>query len=276
MKPIGYANERYLDSAFLALADPTRRAILARLTLGPASVMEVAAPFQMSQPAVTKHLNVLERAGLISRTRRGTRRECRAEMKAVTEVTAWLENYRRALGANFARLDGLLEEMKQKERTMAETKSIEMPQVVETGPIQMATLRAKVPAREIQMQMGALLRELSDEIQAQGVQVTGPWFTHHFRRPDEFFDFELCIPVATPVKASGRVQPGEWPTMKVVRTVYTGPYQGLAAGWGEFLGEIEKMGISISPEIWERYLVGPDTESDPEKWRTELNRPVQS
>lgn len=100
-----------LDSAFMALADPTRRSILARLTKGDANVMDLVAPFAMSQPAITKHLNVLERAGLISRTRVGKLRRCRAEKDVISGVTGWLENYKRALVANFKRLDALLETM---------------------------------------------------------------------------------------------------------------------------------------------------------------------
>lgn len=105
-----------LDAAFMALADGTRRAILARLTVGEATVMEIAYPFAMSQPAVTKHLNVLERAGLISRTKVGRTRRCRAEMEAVAAVTGWLETYKAALGANFARLDRLLNQMESEEK----------------------------------------------------------------------------------------------------------------------------------------------------------------
>ena len=102
-----------LDTAFLALSDPTRRAILARLTTSDATVMELAAPFAMSQPAVTKHLNVLENAGLISRRKIGRQRRCRAEIAAVAEVTDWLDNYKAALRANFTRLDHLLATMQE-------------------------------------------------------------------------------------------------------------------------------------------------------------------
>ena len=101
---------------FAALADPTRRAILARLASGEASVMELAEPFAMTQPAISKHLKVLERAGLISRGRDAQRRPSRLEAKALGEVTDWLENYRRSLESSFERLDSLLEEMKAKEK----------------------------------------------------------------------------------------------------------------------------------------------------------------
>src|SRR5215212_9310226 len=106
----------HLDTTFAALADPTRRAILARLALGEISVMELAEPFEMSQPAISKHLKVLERAGLISRGRDAQRRPCKLEPQPLAEATQWLERYRELWEANFQRLDALLEEMKSKKR----------------------------------------------------------------------------------------------------------------------------------------------------------------
>ena len=104
------ANNR-LDATFLALADPTRRAILARLALGEASVTELAAPFAMSQPAISKHLKVLERAGLISVGHDAQRRPRRIEGRPLAEASAWLERYRATWEASFERLDGLLAEL---------------------------------------------------------------------------------------------------------------------------------------------------------------------
>jgi DNA-binding transcriptional ArsR family regulator len=101
-----------LDSIFAALADPTRRAILARLASGDASVAELAKPFAMSQPAISKHLKVLERAGLISRGRDAQRRPRRLEAKPLAEATGWLEGYRRFWEGSFQRLDALLDELK--------------------------------------------------------------------------------------------------------------------------------------------------------------------
>jgi len=106
------AAEHQLNATFLALADPTRRAILARLTSGDATVMELAEPFDMSQPAISKHLKILERARLISRGRDAQRRPCRLDAKPLEEATQWLENYRASWEASFQRLDDLLEEMK--------------------------------------------------------------------------------------------------------------------------------------------------------------------
>ena len=101
-----------LDATFAALADPTRRAILARLASGEASVLELAEPFEMTQPAISKHLKVLERAGLISRSRDAQRRPRRLEAKPFAEATEWLEKYRKIWAGNFQRLDALLHQMK--------------------------------------------------------------------------------------------------------------------------------------------------------------------
>jgi DNA-binding transcriptional ArsR family regulator len=108
-----------LNATFAAVADPTRRAILARLALGDASVNELAKPFAMSQPAISRHLKVLEQAGLISSGQDAQRRPRRLEARPLAELSAWLENYRRFWEESFARLDALLDEMKsqQPERT---------------------------------------------------------------------------------------------------------------------------------------------------------------
>jgi DNA-binding transcriptional ArsR family regulator len=105
-----------LDSTFAALADPTRRAILARLASGEASVTDLAKPFAMSQPAISKHLKVLERAGLISGGRDAQRRPRRLEAKPLAEATGWLERYRRFWEDSFQRLDTLLDELKTQEK----------------------------------------------------------------------------------------------------------------------------------------------------------------
>ena len=108
-----------LDATFAALADPTRRAILARLASGEASVTELVRPFAMSQPAISKHLKVLERAGLISCGHDAQRRPRRLNAKPLAEANGWLENYRRFWEGSFQRLDALLDEMKTKEKKRA-------------------------------------------------------------------------------------------------------------------------------------------------------------
>lgn len=103
---------RNLDTAFSALADPTRRAILAKLAEGEATVMEIAEPFAMSQPAISRHLKVLEGAGLIVRRIEGTKRPCRLAPGAIGEIDQWLGMLRKAMARNYDRLDGVLAEMK--------------------------------------------------------------------------------------------------------------------------------------------------------------------
>ena len=114
MIPIGYALNDRLDATFAALADPTRRAILARLATGDASVAELAQPFDMTQPAISKHLKVLERAGLVSRGRDAQRRPRRLEPEPLAQATEWLERYRKFWEGNYERLDELLSELQHK------------------------------------------------------------------------------------------------------------------------------------------------------------------
>src|SRR5580704_4147780 len=109
----------HLTATFAALADPTRRAILARLATGEANVAELSKPFDMSQPAVSKHLKVLERAGLISRGRDAQSRPCRLEAGRLQEATEWMERYRRFWEESFDRLETVVDELKKKERNHA-------------------------------------------------------------------------------------------------------------------------------------------------------------
>ncbi len=124
MQLAGYENipADHLNATFAALADPTRRAILARLASGEASVAELAAPFAMSQPAISKHLKVLERAGLVSRGIDAQRRPSRLEARPLAEANAWLENYREYWEASFQHLDNLLGELQARERRRKRTR----------------------------------------------------------------------------------------------------------------------------------------------------------
>jgi len=122
MQPIGYEASGGLDATFAALADPTRRAILARLASGEATVSELAEPFAMTQPAISKHLKVLERAGLISRGRDAQRRPSRLEAAPLAEANRFLEAYREFWEASFQQLDALLAEMKKEEKKRARKK----------------------------------------------------------------------------------------------------------------------------------------------------------
>jgi DNA-binding transcriptional ArsR family regulator len=114
-------DDERLDAVFTALADPTRRAILARLAQGEASVLELAAPFEISQPAVSKHIKMLERAGLVSRHRDAQRRPCRLEAGVLAEAVDYLERYRQHWEANFRRLDAVLDELRTEQHTEPHT-----------------------------------------------------------------------------------------------------------------------------------------------------------
>jgi DNA-binding transcriptional ArsR family regulator len=121
MEPIGYIDQaQNLDAVFAALADPTRRAILSRLAAGEASVNEIAAPFEMSQPAVSKHLKVLEQAGLIERDVDKQRRPARLKAERMAAAVSWLEKFKQFWSSSFDQLDGLLEELKKAETKGAE------------------------------------------------------------------------------------------------------------------------------------------------------------
>lgn len=115
-------DEDALSATFAALADPTRRAILARLARGEATVSELVAPFDLSQPAISKHLKVLERAGLISRGRDAQTRPCRLEGARLKEATLWMERWRAHWDESFDRLDDLLVELKAKEKSRGHDK----------------------------------------------------------------------------------------------------------------------------------------------------------
>jgi DNA-binding transcriptional ArsR family regulator len=109
-----------LDATFFALSDPTRRAILARLTLGEATVLELAEPFAMTQPAISRHLKVLESAGLITRRIEGTKRPCRLNASGMETISEWLDMMRTALERNYDRLDAVLAGLKRPKRKGAQ------------------------------------------------------------------------------------------------------------------------------------------------------------
>lgn len=151
---------------------------------------------------------------------------------------------------------------------------LDTPEVTETADKLTACISLVVPRAEIQTVMGPAIREVYAALAEQGIAPAGPWFTHHRRRPSDTFDFDVCVPVSTPVAASGRVKPGRLPSARVARTVYRGPYEGLATAWGEFCAWIEANGHTPREDLWECYLTGPESSPDPAEWRTELNRPL--
>ena len=151
---------------------------------------------------------------------------------------------------------------------------LDTPQIIRTTAQLTAVLHLTIPRDEIQNVMGPGLEELKSVTAAQSVAVSGPWFTHHLRMDPDIFDFEICLPVTAPVAASGRVTPGEWPAMTMARTVYHGGFEGLGDAWSQFMDWIEAAGHTPAPDLWERYLAGPESGPDPSTWRTELSRPL--
>jgi effector-binding domain-containing protein len=148
------------------------------------------------------------------------------------------------------------------------------PQILHTQAQQTAVIHLTIPREKIREVMGPGIQELRSALAAQGVVPTGPWFNHHLKMDPDSFDFEISLPVAAPIVAVGRVRPGELPAATVARTVYRGPYEGLGDAWSEFTDWIVAAGHVPAPNLWECYVVGPESGPDPATWRTELNRPL--
>jgi effector-binding domain-containing protein len=154
---------------------------------------------------------------------------------------------------------------------------LEQPQIIQTETLQTATVRLRIPRSEIQNVMEPAIREVLAVLGEQGIAPIGPVFSNHFSMEPDIFDFEVGVPVATPIKPSGRVHPSALPSApKVVQTVYTGPYEKLGEAWGEFMEWMNSKDLSYAPGLWERYLTGPESNPDPATWRTELNRRLLS
>ncbi len=148
------------------------------------------------------------------------------------------------------------------------------PQIIQTKAEMAAVIHIITPRGEMMKVFGPAVGELMSALAAQGVEPVGAVFAHHLKMSPGIFDFELGVKVSTPVKATGRVKPGELPSTKVARTVYSGPYEGLPAAWGEFHAWMKANGHEQAENLWELYSVGPQSTPDPAGWRTELNRPL--
>jgi len=146
------------------------------------------------------------------------------------------------------------------------------PQIIETNVQEAAVIRLTIPRSKMREVFGPAVGELMTVLAAQGVEPVGAVFAHHLNMSPDTFDFELGVPVSAPVKATGRVKPGRLPAAKVARTVYSGPYEGLPAAWGELDKWMRANGHEQAEDLWEVYSVGPQSSPDPANWRTELNR----
>ena len=153
---------------------------------------------------------------------------------------------------------------------------IDTPHIIETDAHPIAVVRLTVPRSEIRTVMGPGLTELRAAVAAQGLGSAGPWFTHHLRMDPAIFDFEIGLVVDAPIVAAGRVQPSTSPAQRAARTVYRGGLEGLGAAWGAFDAWIAAAGHTAAADLWERYLIGPESGTDPAAWRTELTRPLRA
>ncbi|MEO8314533.1 MAG: GyrI-like domain-containing protein [Pseudomonadota bacterium] len=151
---------------------------------------------------------------------------------------------------------------------------ISTPHVIETTAQEAAVIQLSIARSAMMREFGPAVAELLAALHAQGIEPIGAVFAHHLKMTSDTFDFELGIKVATPVKENGRVKPGSLPAVKVARTVYSGPYEGLPDAWKEFSSWIRTNGLSPAPDLWELYSVGPQSSPSPAEWRTELNQPL--
>ena len=152
---------------------------------------------------------------------------------------------------------------------------LDTPQLVQTTAQTAAVIHLSVPRGDMMKVFGLAVGELMAALAEQGIKPEGAIFAHHLKMSADNFDFELGLRVSTPIKAIGRVKPGELPAAKVARTVYSGPYEGLPAAWSEFNKWIKANGYEQADDLWELYSIGPQSTPDPEGWRTELNRPLK-
>lgn len=153
---------------------------------------------------------------------------------------------------------------------------IDTPQITQTAEQLTAVIRLTIPRDQIREVMGPAIGEVMGAIAAQGMVPAGPVFSHHFRMDPAVFDFEVGVPVTAPIAPAGRVTGGRVPAMKVARTIYRGPYEGLGGAWGEFNAWLAANGHRAAANLWECYLAGPESSPDPATWRTELNRPLMA
>ena len=152
---------------------------------------------------------------------------------------------------------------------------LDQPVFVQTEAQVAAVIHITVPRDQIQEVMGPAIHEVIDAVTKQGIGPVGAVFAHHFGMTPGIFNFEVGVPVSGPVSPTGRVKAGEIPAASIMRTVYTGPYEGLGDAWGDFQDLVEAKGLTLGPNLWERYLEGPETGRDASTYRTELNQTVK-
>ena len=145
------------------------------------------------------------------------------------------------------------------------------PELIRTKEVFTAAIPLVVPGRDMPKYMDPAIQEILSVLNAQGMGPAGPMFSYHKRRPSETFDFEIGFPVAKAIKEEGRVVNSLLPAVKVVRSVYQGPYEGLAQAWPALQNWVRANGHGETGKFWESYLNNPDEVKDPKDYRTELN-----
>jgi effector-binding domain-containing protein len=158
--------------------------------------------------------------------------------------------------------------------TFCPTTMIDEPAITTTAEQPTAVIHLTIPRSEIQKEMVPARQELFTTLAAQGIEPSGPWFSHHLRIDPAVWDFEVGVPVRAPVTPAGRVTGSRLPAARVARTVYRGGYEGIGAAWGELGAWISREGLKTAENLWEIYAAGPESGSDPAAWRTELYRPL--
>lgn len=185
--------------------------------------------------------------------------------------TAQRSGMEHGMAASYDRAEELLAELQKGE----DLKLIETPQITETVAQAVAAIHLTIPRSEMRSAVGPGVGEAMAAVKNQGKEQTGPWFTHHLKIEPGIFDFEICVPVKTAVEETGRVKAMEVAGGKIIRTVYSGPYERLGEAWGEFDSWIATKGYRACSDLYERYEVGPESGMKPPQWRTELSRRLQ-
>lgn len=151
---------------------------------------------------------------------------------------------------------------------------IDTPQIVQSDAQLTAVIRFTIPREDLKVVMGPAITEVMEAVAAQNVGPAGPVFVHHLRIAPELLDFEVGVPVSAPFAPVGRVTSSHFPAATVARTIYYGAYDGLSDAWAWFGKWIAAARYTAAPDLWECYLVGPESSPKSVYWRTELNRPL--
>ena len=146
--------------------------------------------------------------------------------------------------------------------------------IVETEDQPSAVIHITIPRDQIQEVMHPAMMEVIEAVSTQGIGPAGPIFAYHWNMTPGVFNFKVGVPISGQLKPVGRVMAFSLPATKAVRTVYSGPYEGLGDAWETFTDQVEAAGHKTGTYLWECYLSGPESSPDPADWRTELNRPL--